>query len=105
MQLESQIVQKVANSVYKMILKKKFKKQNITKKLKKYCVTKVKLILWTYSVIFCPIRDHIFKTVFPKIIFLFSVLGSIFSRNRCKLSRKLRNAPLRSRFQIFMKIN
>ena len=33
----------------------------------------------------------------------FSFLGSLLSRNRCKLRRKLRNAPLRSKFQIFMK--
>ena len=44
LQLWSQIGQKVANFVYKVTLKKKFKKQK-TKKLKKYCVTKVNLIL------------------------------------------------------------
>ena len=48
LQLLSQIGQKVANSVYKMTLKKKVKKINKKiKKLKKYWVTKVKLILWT----------------------------------------------------------
>ena len=48
MQLRSQIGQKRANSLYKMTFKKKFKKQKKIKKLKKYCATKVKLILWTY---------------------------------------------------------
>ena len=48
LQLWSQIGQKVANSVYKMTLKKKVQKTKKIKKLKKYCVTKVKLILWTY---------------------------------------------------------
>ena len=37
---------------------------------------------------FRPIRDHIFKTVSPKLYFLFSVLGYILSRKRCKLRRK-----------------
>ena len=49
----------------------KISSKNKTKqKLKKYCVTKVKLILWTYHVLFRPIRDQIFKTVFPKLKFL-----------------------------------
>ena len=43
LQLCSQIGQKVANSVYKITLKKKIKK-----KKNKYCKTKVKLMLWTY---------------------------------------------------------
>ena len=41
-----QIGQKVANSVYEMTLKKRLKKKKI-KKLKKYCLTKVKLMSWT----------------------------------------------------------
>ena len=45
------------------------------------------------------------KQFFLNFNFLFSVLGSLFSRNRCKLRRKLRNAPLRSKFQILWKFN
>ena len=49
LQLWSQIgKKKKANSVYKMTLKKIKKTKKKNKKLKKYCVTKVKLILWTY---------------------------------------------------------
>ena len=41
---------------------------------------------------FRPIRDHIFKTVSPKLYFLFFVLGYILSKNICKLRHKLKNA-------------
>ena len=81
-------------------------KKQKNKKLKKYCVSNMKLILILNMYIlfdFCQIRDHIFKTVFPKLSFFFSSRLYIF-KNRCKLRRKLPNAPLRSKFQIFMKI-
>ena len=78
-----------------MTLKKEFKniKKKI-KKLKKLKQTKAKLIIWTLSAIFCLIRELIIKTDFSELKFLFSILSPQFSRNSCKLRRKLHNAKI-----------
>ena len=101
--MKSQIGHKMAESAHKTTLKKKVQKTKTSKKRKILLRNESKTnIMDILSHIF-PIRDHIYNTVFCKLQFLFSVLGSIFSRNRCKLRPKLRNAPLRSKFQIFLK--
>ena len=66
---------------------------------------------WLYGHIkhnFCPISDRIIKTVFSKLLLLFSILGPKFSRNRCKLRRKLCNAkcyPLEVKISDFFNIS
>ena len=92
----------LAKFVNKMTLKTKFKKNKI-KKLKKILRNKSKTNIMDILSHFTHNQRPPFKTVFPKLKFLFFVLGSIFSRNMCKLHCKLRNAPLWSKFQIFMR--
>ena len=43
---------------------------------------------------FCEFLSHIFKIVFPKYIFFFSIPSSKVSRNTCKLSHKVRNGQI-----------
>ena len=50
------------------------------------------VILWTIYAIIIHIWAHIINTVFSKLEFLFSVLGSMFSKNICKLRHKLKNS-------------
>ena len=54
----------MANLVHKMTLKKKFKKEK--KKAEKILRNKSDTNIMD---IFCPIRDYIFKTVFPNLSF------------------------------------
>ena len=49
----------------------------------------LKVVFWTHKPLFCKICDLIFKTVFPKHFFLFSIVHSKMSRNKCKLRHKL----------------
>ena len=53
-----------------------------------------KVILWTNIAILPQIWDLIFKTVYPKLIFLFFVQSSKLSINMRKLRVKLRNATI-----------
>ena len=48
-------------------------------------------ILGTKPDLLVDFWDHIFKSVFPKQLFLFSILHSKLSRNMCKLCHKVRN--------------
>ena len=48
----------------------------------------------TSAIFFWKIRDHLFKTVFPKFFCLFCNLNSKMSRNICKWRQKLRNGPI-----------
>ena len=50
------------------------------------------VILWTIKATIPHIWAHIIKTVFSKLEFLFSVPGSMVSKNICKLRHKLKNA-------------
>ena len=50
------------------------------------------VILWTLKAIIPHNWAHIIKTVFSKLEFLFSVLGSRVSLTICKLRHKLKNA-------------
>ena len=50
------------------------------------------VILWTIKAIIPHIWAQIIKTFFSKLEFLFSVLGSMESKNICKLRHKLKNA-------------
>ena len=92
----------MAYFVQKMTLKKKSKNKN-NKKAEKILRNGSEINIMDILNHFTPNQRPYFKTVFSKLNF-FSVLGSILSKNSCKLSRKLRNAPLRSEFQIFLKI-
>ena len=57
-----------------------------------YQINFVNVILWTIQIIILHIWSHIITTVFTKLILLFSVLGSMVSKNICKLHHKLENA-------------
>ena len=50
-------------------------------------------------------RPHFHNSFLLNYNFWFSVWGPIFSRHRCKLCRKLRNALFRSKFNIFFEIS
>ena len=53
-----------------------------------------KVTFWT-TIAFLPlIWDHIFNTVFPKLVFLFSIQSLKISKNMRKLRVKLRNATI-----------
>ena len=88
----SLICGKMAAFVRKMTLQKKsaFEKWlNLSiKRLWKKIHFFFKVIWWTNEAIFSHIWDHIFKTVFPKQFFLFSIWGSRMSRNMRKLRVK-----------------
>ena len=69
----SQICEKMASFVHQMTLKKKciFFQSRFMDKYSHFSKAHffVKVVLWTNEAIFPQIRDHIFKTVFPKQFF------------------------------------
>ena len=62
-------------SMYKMTLKKKFKKQKKLKKAEKISRNESKTYVMDLLSNFCPIRDHIFKTFFLKLDIYFLEIG------------------------------
>ena len=91
----SDLTKKIAYVSTKLVLEKSERKKYKKKKyiyIKNYeNIYNLHWILGTKLVLLVDFWDHIFKTIFPKHFFLFSILDFRMSRNMCKLRRKVRN--------------